>query len=291
MRRATMKNLLMLTLAACSCFAQQTVKPPKERTASLDRELVLTGPLPLIPVTPCRVLDTRLASGPFGGPVMAANSSRTVNIPQSACSVPAGAQAYSLNVTVVPRGPLGYLSIWPTGSARPLVSTLNSFDGRVVSNAAVVPAGSGGAIDLFVTDSTDVILDINAYFADSAGGARFIPVDPCRVADTRNAAGTFGGPILAGSAARSFPIPQSACGVPAGALAYSVNITVVPQGPLGYLTVFPTGGAQPFVSTLNSFDGTIVANAAIVPAGTAGAISLFVTNTTHAIIDINGYYR
>jgi len=33
-----------------------------------------------------------------------------------------------------------------------------------------------------------------------------------------------------------------------------------------------------------------VANAAIVPAGTNGAISIFVTNPTHVILDINGYF-
>jgi hypothetical protein len=73
--------------------------------------------------------------------------------------------AYSLNVTVVPDGPLFYLTAWPTGSAQPLVSTLNSFDGSVVANAAVVPAGTNGAISVFATNPTHVILDINGYFA------------------------------------------------------------------------------------------------------------------------------
>jgi len=44
------------------------------------------------------------------------------------------------------------------------------------------------------------------------------------------------------------------------------------------------------VSTLNSWDGAVVANAAIVPAGTSGAISVYVTNRTHVILDINGYF-
>jgi hypothetical protein len=75
------------------------------------------------------------------------------------------AAAYSLNVTVVPEGPLYYLTTWPTGSSQPTVSTLNSFDGRVVANAAIVPAGTNGAISVYVTDPTQVILDINGYFA------------------------------------------------------------------------------------------------------------------------------
>ena len=50
------------------------------------------------------------------------------------------------------------------------------------------------------------------------------------------------------------------------------------------------GSSQPFVSTLNSFDGAVVANAAIVLAGANGAISVYVTHPTHAILDINGYF-
>ena len=34
----------------------------------------------------------------------------------------------------------------------------------------------------------------------------------------------------------------------------------------------------------------MVANAAIVPAGTNGAISVFVTNQTHVILDTDGYF-
>ena len=43
-------------------------------------------------------------------------------------------------------------------------------------------------------------------------------------------------------------------------------------------------------TALNSWDGTVVANAAIVPAGQDGAISVFVANRTQVILDINGYF-
>jgi hypothetical protein len=54
--------------------------------------------------------------------------------------------------------------VWPAGAAQPLVSTLNSFLGHVVANAALVPAGAGGAVNAFVTNETRVILDVNGYF-------------------------------------------------------------------------------------------------------------------------------
>jgi hypothetical protein len=81
----------------------------------------------------------------------------------------------------------------------------------------------------------------------------------------------------------------SECNVPANAAAYSLNITVVPTQSLPYLTVYPAGTAQPVVSTLNSFDGRVIANAAFVPAGINGAITIFAAGDTHVIVDINGY--
>ena len=56
------------------------------------------------------------------------------------------------------------------GSSRPVVSTLNSWDGSVVANAAIVPAGTNGAISVFVTNQTHVILDTDGYFAQWGDG-------------------------------------------------------------------------------------------------------------------------
>jgi hypothetical protein len=245
--------------------------------------------------TPCRVADTRNPIGQFGGPSVFAGQTRDFPISPffSPCEIPVSASAYSLNVTVVPETDfLGYLTIWPAGSARPLVSTLNSWTGKVVANAAIVPVGTNESISVFVTDLTDVILDINGYFDQpgNTGALSFYPVTPCRIADTRNPDGPFGGPEMGEGETRSFAIPASGCYVPPTAAAYSVNVTVVPNGPLGYLTAWPTDSLQPMVSTLNSSDGSVVANAAIVPAGTNGAISIYVTNPTQVILDINGYF-
>ena len=64
------------------------------------------SPVQFVPLTPCRVVDTRKPDGTFGGPPIGANSSRDFPLSQSGnpCSIPASAVAYSLNVTVVPLG-------------------------------------------------------------------------------------------------------------------------------------------------------------------------------------------
>jgi hypothetical protein len=127
----------------------------------------ITPPLVFVGMAPCRIMDTRGNgfTGSFGPPSIVGGTSRTVLIKQSACSVPSTAQAYSLNVTVVPQGGLGYLTIWPTGEAQPTVSTLNAVQGQVLANAAIVPGGTSGSVDIYVTNTTDVILDINGYYA------------------------------------------------------------------------------------------------------------------------------
>ncbi len=254
----------------------------------------VTG-LRFVPVPPCRVADTRGAVGPFGGPAVGSGLTRSFAIPQRGCGIPGTAQAYSLNVTVVPKGPLGYLTLWPAGQMQPLVSTLNSWDGEVVANAAIVPAGSGGAVSVFVTAAADVILDVDGYFDTSSGVGSFAyyAVPPCRVADTRYLSGNFGGiggPAMSAGESREFPIASNACGIPSGAGAYSLNVTAIPAGYLGYLTTWPTGGAQPNVSTLNSWDGKVVANAALVAAGTNGSVSVFVEDPTNVILDTDGYF-
>ncbi len=248
-----------------------------------------------VPVVPCRIADTRAAAGPFGGPVMAARSTRSFAIPESACAIPVTALAYSLNVTVVPQGPLAYLTLWPADQDRPLVSTLNSFQGTVVANAAIVPAGTDGAVSVYVTGTTDVILDIDGYFdaASDSNSYSFYPAQPCRIADTRMEAGPLGAPSLPAGQSRDFPVPSSSCGMPSTATAYSLNVTVVPDPAvryLGYLTTWPAGQPRPNSSTLNSWTGKVVANAAIVPAGDGGAISVFVPNPTDVILDANGYF-
>jgi hypothetical protein len=250
------------------------------------------GALRFVPVTPCRVADTRNPTGAFGGPILGARSSRDFNIPASACGIPSNALAYSLNLTVVPLGALSYLSVWPAGQPQPVVSTLNSVDGRVKANAAIVPAGVNGAVTVFVTDPTQLVIDINGYFVSAVGAQNlaFYPVTPCRIADTRHAAGTFGGPSLAPAVARDIPVPASSCGIPAAAQAYAFNMTVVPSGSLSFLATWPAGSPQPTVSTLNAFTGEVTSNAAIVPAGLNGAITVYATNTTDLVIDINGYF-
>jgi len=256
---------------------------------------ILSGVAPtaiqFVALTPCRVVDTRLSNG-GGGPIQG-GTSQNFNLPQlsqmKSCGDLSSAIAYSVNVTAVPSGPLGYLTIWPSGENQPYVSTMNAPDGRIKANAAIVPAGYQGSVSVFASNTSDVILDINGYFtAPGSGTLQFFKLTPCRIVDTRM--NQQGGTLQAGHE-RDYNIAGT-CGVPSSAKAYSFNITVLPtQGNLDYLTVWPKGATQPFVSTLNDYTGTIVANAAIIPAGSDNATAFFPNNhNTDLLVDIDGYF-
>ncbi len=242
---------------------------------------------------PCRAVDTRPDHG-GGGPIQGGTQQEFPISSAGSCATMPSAALYSMNVSVVPNGPLGYLTVWPAGQPRPLASTLNSLDGRIKANAAIIPAGASGEISVYATSTTNVIVDVNGYFAPVSGSTlAFYPLPPCRVADTRHSGYPqgLGPPSLTGGQERAFPILNATtCNIPSSAAAYSLNFSVVPHGPLGYMTVWPTGGSRPTVSTLNDIPGTIIANAAIVTAGASGEVSVYPTNDTDLVIDINGYF-
>ena len=174
------------------------------------------------------------------------------------------------------------MTAWPTGQSKPLASSLNALTGTVVANAAIVPAGTSGAIDVFVSDTTDLVIDINGYFAPmDTGGLSMYGMAPCRVVDTRD-----GSPAIT---SLDVAVSASACGIPSNAQAHVLSVTVVPPGPMGYLALWPQGQTRPVVSTLNALDGAITSNLAIVPT-TNGWISAFASDPTHMVVDISGYF-
>jgi hypothetical protein len=146
-----------------------------------------------------------------------------------------------------------------------------------------VPAGASGDVSVYVTNTSDVILDVNGYFASPLySGLSLYTTTPCRVIDTRNSSGTFNG-VLAVNA------EGSTCAPPSTAKAYVLNATIVPPGALDYLTLWPDGEGQPVVSTLNAGDGAVTSNMAIVPTNN-GSIEAFSSNPTQLILDISSYF-
>ena len=150
-----------------------------------------------------------------------------------------------------------------------------------VTNWTVPPwTGSSGGITT-MTDATPPRL--------------FVGVAPCRIVDTRSGSGFpagFGGPSLAPGVPRNFDLDSGPCpGLPLGIDSYSLNVTVTNTAGPGHLVIYPQGGAQPTVSSINYVAGQTIANAVIVPAGAGAGVTVVAgVSGTDLLIDINGYF-
>ena len=144
------------------------------QAANAGGNAATTAPLDFVAMTPCRLVDTRVSAtmpAGFGAASMAPGETRTFDVrsPNSPCPMPSNAVAYSANVTVVAPGPLGFLVVYPSGP-RPLAATLNAPNGGIVNNSIAVAGGPTGSIDVFSTDATELIVDLNGYYVTAAAG-------------------------------------------------------------------------------------------------------------------------
>ena len=174
---------------------------------------------------------------------------------------------------------------WAAGQPMPFAYSMYVQRPTPTAGAAIVAAGAGGSIQVFAQGATDFIIDINGYFAaPTAGGMSLYNVTPCRVLDTRNPPGTppVNGTINVG-------VVSTPCGIPGAAQAYVFNVTALPSVGLGHLTLWPQGEPQPAPSTLNSWDGALGNNLAIITA-TNGLISAYASDPAYLIFDIFGYF-
>jgi hypothetical protein len=124
-------------------------------------------------------------------------------------------------------------------------------------------------------------------------GPRFHTMTPCRLADTRNPDGPFGGPALAAAETRSFTVSNGGCGIPADAVGISLNVTVADATAGGSLNFFPGSGTEPDTNTITFVPGKNRANTVTIGL-TTGVLSVRNHQTAGAvnlILDVNGYYR
>lgn len=117
-------------------------------------------------------------------------------------------------------------------------------------------------------------------------------VEPCRILDTRGPMAPTGGPLLAAGGTRAIQI-SGVCGIPSGAAAVAMNVTVVAPQNVGVLTVFPGASPRPDTSMLNYRTGRTRANSAIMPLSAGGRLKVFNSGpaAVHVLIDVTGYFQ
>ena len=233
-------------------------------------------------VSPARLLDTRNSSA------VGADSAVSFQV-AGVNGIQASVSAVVFNLTVTQARSLGFVTAYPSGTARPNASNLNFSAGQTVPNLVTVPVGANGKVALFNRSSgtTHLIADVAGYYlpgTPTATGA-FKAMGPLRILDTRN---TFS---VAADSPVSFQV-AGARGVPAGALAAVFNLTVTSPKSFGFATAYPAGSARPNASNLNFATGQTVPNLVSVPIGADGKVTLFNRSSGSAqlIADLAGYF-
>lgn len=181
--------------------------------------------------------------------------------------------------------------MYPSGTPRPGTSSLNLEPGRTVPNLVPVVVGADGRVSITNAFGTvHVIVDIVGYHA-AAGGSPSTVITPTRLLDTRVGTGGPAAPISGGTT-RQLSVRGGATGVPDTATAVIVNMTVTQPTVAGYLTVHPSGVAQPNASSLNFAVGETVPNLVVARIGADGRISIYNhAGQVHVLADIVGYTR
>ncbi len=258
-------------------------------------------------VAPARIVDTRCTTAPAPSycaaeKIPAANASlkplgagQSFDVQVTGGNVPADATAVVLNVTAVKPATPGYISVYPAGSTPSETSNLNFGAGQTTVNRVIVPVGTNGTVTFASSGGpAQIVVDVTGY--EAATGQTFTPVSPARICDTRPASvsGTNDactGHTLGAHASLTFPVAGLA-GVPSGATAVALNVTVTGTTSGGYLTLSAAGSPAPTTSDLSwSAPGTTVANYTVTALGTGGEIT--VTNASGSadvVVDIAGYY-
>ena len=250
-----------------------------------------------VPLNPSRVLDTRTGTG-TGGAVGPVGPGGVLPLTVAGVGgVPAtGVTAVVLNMTVDrATGPESYLTVWPSGAPRPTASNLNFSAGHATTNLVVAQVGGDGQVLIYNNlGATDVIADVQGWFAAPAApppGSPYFGTNPTRILDTRNGTGT-GGTVAKVAPGATLTVPiAGAGGVPSGATAVVLNVTVTdPTGPDSYLTVFPSGTSRPLASNLNFSATQTVPNLVVVRLQN-GKVSIYNNlGATNVVADVQGWF-
>ncbi len=232
------------------------------------------------PVSPTRVLDSR------EGAVLASGETRSIPL-SGLYGVPSDATAVVVNVTTTEAwwGP-GYVTVTPGGGNRSATSSVNLDASRDVSNRVYSALGNG-ALDIYVSQRTHVVVDLVGWFGPS-GSRRYYPVSPARLFDSR-ASGAAVRPLT--NQVQSVTVGGRA-GVPAAAAAVVMTFTGTESAQSTWAAGWPADQPWQGTSDLNLPPTRAVANLLVAPLSPGGAMALQSGGgTAQAIGDVLGYFR
>ncbi|MDQ6782471.1 MAG: hypothetical protein M3063_03275 [Actinomycetota bacterium] len=249
---------------------------------------------PYHPLPPARVADTRPLSGePGAGNTIGPTGTLAVQVTGTG-GVPGGSTAVVLNVTATNTTATSFFTVYPTGAARPLASSLNVRAGSTVPNLVEVGLGPSGQVSIYNNAGTaDAVVDVEGYVGPGATPAgAYNALSPARIADTRGDSNQPNAGQTLGPAGTVAVRVAGVGGVPLlGAAAVVLNVTATNVTAPTFLTAFPDGTSRPLASNLNVSAGQTAPNRVIVPVGTDGNVRLYnYTGSVDVVVDVSGWF-
>lgn len=263
-----------LALTDSGSVAASSLPPRASRFVPLPRQV--------------RIADTRI---PGRHPVGLLDDGIRVQV-AGRDDIPEEATAAVLTVTAVNASAGNFVSVFPSGSPRPTVSTLNmSVPGEVAANLATVRIGDDGSVDITAFAPSELIVDVAGYYEPVVGPVRegrftVLPT-AVRAIDTRSR------PTPGPQEIVEVFLPES---VPASATSAAINLTTTGTLGWGYFTCFPLDeSTPPETSNLNvNGAGETRASAAIVKVTTDArgrrGFKVFTFGGGHVIVDVAGWF-
>jgi 5'-nucleotidase len=257
----------------------------------------VTVPAAITPLSPQRILDTRIGGqtvdSKFAGiGIRPAGSTLELDVAGRG-GVPTDATGVVLNLTSAQATGVGYVTVWPCGSPRPVASSVNFAPGGAAPNAVVTGVGTAGKVCIYTAEaSVELIADVNGLVPADGG---YQPLLPARLLETRVGAPTVDatsqgeGPRGAGT---TYTLQVTGRGgVPADAKAVSLNVTSTDATGTGYITVWDCADPRPVASSVNFVKGAVAPNAVLTKLSATGTVCLYVAEaSTDVLVDVFGYF-
>jgi hypothetical protein len=246
-----------------------------------------------VPLTPARLMDSRenelTVDGVLAGEgIVPGGTTITVPVVRRG-GVAANASSVALTVTAVNAADPGFLTVYPCSATRPNTSVANYVVDATVAGAIVAKVGTTGAVCIYASGTTHLIVDVTGYVPPGAG---YVGIVPTRRLDTRTGDYDIGvtytsGPVVAGDDVHVDLAVYGADPLFASPIeAAAVTITVVDPAADGFVMLHPCGDKNPpTTSVVNYRAGQTVANTVFAP----GGFCLRSTASTHVLVDATGY--
>ncbi len=246
--------------------------------------------------SPARLLDTRAGlatiDGQFaGGGAITAGSVLEIQVAGRGGMSPTARTAV-LNVTSDGAVGAGFLAVWPCDSPPPSTSNVNYVASVPVPNAVVTGLSPRGTACVLSSNRTNVVIDAFGSLETERYEAL---AQPSRLLDTRVGGSTVDGVSSGGGAQPTGSVIELQVGgrggVPVGASAVVLNVTVDGPTANGFITVYPCASSRPLVSNVNFAPGQTLPNLVVTSLSGAGTVCLFNLGATHVVVDVFGVLK